>query len=138
VTDEIVERPEALVHVQDAGLLQADVAQLQRVHVGLACGDLASGQINAHEPALRQRQGHRNEIAPAGTAKLEHSAGCDARGLEAVQPTHNREIVRLGPVERFAWIRNNVVAGQRRAAHVSSQHHGNGVGQSPSPDPRDR
>jgi hypothetical protein len=113
VYQDVVELAQLRAEVEDARLAQIDVRQPQLAHDGLPVGDLSAGQIDADKPAVRRAQRHRDQVAAAGGAELQHAATVRMRGVEPEQPGDRRQAVGMRLRERVDGVGDGLVRGAR-------------------------
>lgn len=111
--DDVVEGSPRRIDVENIGVDQAYVGEVQIADRFLSCFDLGFGGIHPDEPAGRQMKGHRNQISAGGAPEFQGPAVGDRPGGETEQPANGEEGIGMGLGEGAAVVGDTVVGGGR-------------------------
>jgi len=128
VADDVVEVPVGLVHVENAGVLEGDVLEAELLDELLAVVDLAGGQVDADELAIREVVGHRDQVAAGGAAEFQHPATLHGGRPHPEEGADDEQPARVGLGERVALVGDLVVAVDRGGSRVGGRDVGQHVG----------
>src|SRR5262249_16413347 len=86
----------------------------------LARGDLRRREIDADEAALRQRDGHRQQVAAAGATELQDTAAIHRGRAHPRQRRDHGKMIWMGHPQGVAVVGDVVIAAGRGVAHGAS------------------
>lgn len=118
VGDDIVEGVLAEVGLGDVGMEDLDVGQAQGLNHGLTAGDGGAGDVEAHEPRVRESHGHGDQIGAVAAPDIQEPKPVQGREGQAEQHGVGRETIRMGLAKGDRRIGDFVV--RRRPRHVAS------------------
>ena len=109
MADDVVELAPVGMDVEDRRVPQVEIADAERSDRLLPVLDLPAREIDADERGVRQVDGDRQQIRPAGAPKFQDPAAGDGRRVETEQARGRSKVVGMRLREREVVVRNVVV-----------------------------
>ena len=107
--DDVVELPEARIHIHDGDGAQLDVLQPELGDLLPPHLDLARRKIDAEEAAPGMIDRHGDEIAARGAAQLQHAAAVEGGRRQGEEAPDRPEMADMAAGKGIALIRHQII-----------------------------